>query len=528
VTPEPAAAATQHLLVDDDRLGLPAGYAADTTYDVLINGRHVWSLHPARDTDVQDGRAVAPWPPALRRYLHGHAEVHLREHVSGEIVGSARHVFSGDTDREVTVTDRHGNGLVLDKWGRLTRPLSTEGGDLVDELMSEVQRLLEVLREQAGVPAFICYGTLLGAVRNGRLIGHDNDIDIAYASEHPHPVDVVREGYHVERVLKEAGWVVRRGSGVRLNVRLRLTDGTMRFVDVFTAHWVEGVLYIPSDTGFRLGRETILPLSTVELMGHPVPAPADPETLLAATYGDSWRVPDPSFKYETPRWLSRRLGGWFGGLKTHRGHWDTFYGGGQHRNVPKNPSPFAQWVAAEHPSSRPLVELGAGTGRDALWFAREHDRAVTGYDYSFGVVNRSNQKAARRGLPATFEVLNLYDARAVLTLGAQLARSETPCDLYARFLLHALEPVGVTNLLRLASISLRREGHLFLEFRTPRDRARPHFFGEHSRNYLRPDDVAGEIARLGGTVVHREAGTGLAPFRDEDPYVCRIVAAWSG
>ena len=62
-----------------------------------------------------------------------------------------------------------------------------------------------MLRDKAGVPAFICYGTLLGAVRNGKLIGHDNDIDIAYVSEHPHPVDVVREGYRVERVLRDDG-----------------------------------------------------------------------------------------------------------------------------------------------------------------------------------------------------------------------------------------------------------------------------------------------------------------------------------
>jgi SAM-dependent methyltransferase len=526
VSPDSASRAADGLLLDDDRIGLPPGCSPDMTYDVLINDRHVWSIQPARDTDLEQGRAVAAWPKALRRYLHGRAEVQLREHVSGEVVASGRHVFGGATDREVTVIDRSGHALVLDKWGRLTRPLSDEHGDVVDQLMTEVLRLLEVLRDRAGVPAFICYGTLLGAVRNGRLIGHDNDLDIAYLSELPHPVDVVREGFRVERVLKEAGWVVRRGSGVRLNVRLRLPDGSMRFVDVFTAHWVEGVLYIPSDTGFRLPRTTILPLTTVELMGHEVPAPADSETLLAHTYGERWRVPDPSFKYDTPRWLSRRFGGWFGGLKSHRKQWDTFYAGGQRRKVPTTPSAFARWVAAEHPSSRPLVDLGSGTGRDALWFAREHGRRVTGLDYSFSTVRRCNQKAARKHLPAEFEVLNFYDLRPVLTLGALLAREEEPADLYARFLLHALDPAGVTNVLRLASMSLRRGGHLFLEFRTPRDRRRPHFFADHQRTYPRPAEVVEEIEALGGTIVHRSEGTGLAPFRDEDPYVCRLVARW--
>mgnify|MGYP006198694881 CR=1 FL=1 len=50
-----------------------------------------------------------------------------------------------------------------------------------------------------------------------------------------------------------------------------------------------------------------------------MPAPADSETLLAATYGENWRVPDPAFQYSTPAWLSRRLGGWFGGLMARIG-----------------------------------------------------------------------------------------------------------------------------------------------------------------------------------------------------------------
>ena len=154
----------------------------------------------------------------------------------------------------------------------------------------------------AGVPAFICYGTLLGAVRNGRLIGHDNDVDLAYVSRQPFPVDVVREGFRGRAgpARRRAG-SVRRGSGVRLNVRLPMQDGSMRYVDVFTAHWVEGVLYMPSDTGFRL-----------PVRDHPAAAPGRAHGAHASRRRPSpsgcWRrrtaraggSPDPSFKYETP------------------------------------------------------------------------------------------------------------------------------------------------------------------------------------------------------------------------------------
>ncbi|MFT4010988.1 MAG: LicD family protein [Nocardioidaceae bacterium] len=116
--------------------------------------------------------------------------------------------------------------------------------------MRQCAELLRVLQDDARVPSFICYGTLLGAARNGRIIGHDNDVDLAYLSRQADPVDVMRKSSRIERLLTDKGWVVRRGMGTRLNVRLPSADGSLRFVDVFTAHWVDGVLYMPSDTGF--------------------------------------------------------------------------------------------------------------------------------------------------------------------------------------------------------------------------------------------------------------------------------------
>lgn len=523
-TSAPTATESRTLRVQDARLVLPADLEPDSTYDVLVNDRHVWSLQPGNDTKPGRGGLVARWPASLARHLVGQADVVLREHLTGTVVASAHHVFRGATDERVDVVDRTGNALIIDKYGKLVRPLSAEGTDTLDELMDQVEALIATMRDKAGVPTFIAYGTLLGAVRNGQLIGHDNDLDIAYLSDHEYPVDVIREAYRIERVLLAEGWSVRRGSGARLNVRIRLSDDSTRFVDVFTAHWVEGVLYIPQDTGFRLPRETMLPLTTVELLGRQVPAPADYETLLAATYGEGWRTPDPSFRYETPRWLSRRIGGWFGGLRTHRKQWDTFYGA--HRSsLPTKPSSFAKWVAAEYPSDRPLIDVGAGNARDARWFAKRTGREVTAVDYTIGAMLRA-QRRASDSLPLSFQVANLYDAREVLALGVRLSRLDEPADVYARFLLHALEDLGREQLWRLSSIALRRGGHLFLEFRTDRDRKLPHVFQQAGRRYLDPATVVAEIEAHGGRVVHQEAGTGLAPFRTEDPHVCRIVARW--
>ena len=512
--------------VDDDGMRLPAGLAADETYAVVMNGHTVWSFVPARDCVEDAGVWYTKWPAGLRRHLVGQAEVRLEEHTSGNELASWTHAFAGRTDLALQVVNPAGQQLIVDKTGQMKQPMNTHDDALLEELVDAAERILDVLRERAGVPAFVAYGTLLGAVRDGRLIGHDNDLDLAYLSSWTQPVDIVRESYAVERALRGSGFAIRRGSGARINVRVVLSDGTTRAIDVFTAAYINDVLYMQSDTGFALPRETILPLSTVGLLGRDLPAPARPEVLLAATYGEGWRRPDPSFRYETPRWLKRRLWGWYGGGASHRKYWDAFYLYESHR-VPEKPTSFARWVARTHGSSRPMVDLGTGNGRDALWFASNHGREVLAVDYNLIVVARGNRLATMRGLPVTFQALTLYDARAVLGLGAALSRATEPHDLYARFTLHALDRLGQDLLIRLASMSLRRDGYLFLEFRTMADPDRFHVFGRHFRNYLRPHEVRSRIEESGGTVVHMHQGTGMARFRHEDPHVCRMVACWS-
>ncbi|CAI9408235.1 LicD family protein [Nocardioides sp. T2.26MG-1] len=512
----------QTLVVDDEFLRLPTNVEPARTYDVLLNGGHVWSLLPSRDAETRRGQTVVPWPRALRRYLVGTADVVLREHAEDVVVATGHHVFQGVHGRQVKVTDSEGHHLILDKYGRLTVPLSAEDPESVAGFLAQVEALLTAVRDQAGFPAFICYGTLLGAVRNGRLIGHDNDVDIAYLSDQPYPVDVVRETFHLERVLRADGWHVRRGSGSRLNVRIQQEDGSHRFVDVFTAHWVGDRLYMPQDTGFDIPRDRMLPLTTVPLHGRPFPAPRDYELLLSLTYGPGWRTPDPSFKYETPRWLARRLNGWFGGLRTNRKYWDAFYGRAG-RTLPTEPTHFARWVAEHYPATRPLVDLGAGNLRDSRWFARKRQAAVLSLDYTSGAM-RLGRKPGKR---VHRELVNLNDTRHVLSLGVRLSRTAQPVDLYARFLLNTLDADGVANVMRLASMSLRRAGYLFLEFRTLQDRGRRKAFHNDKRVFLDPDGVVRQIEDAGGRVVHRDAGLGLAPYLDEDPHVCRIVAAWS-
>ena len=213
--------------------------------------------------------------------------------------------------------------------------------------------------------------------------------------------------------------------------------------------------------------------------------------------------------------------------RAHHDYWDHFYAGAVSADVPEEPSDFATWVARRLPAHQPIVEAGFGTARDALWLAgRGHP--VLGLDFSENAVAHANDTARRRAVPALFDLLDLGDAAAVRAATRRLVRVRGPRAVYGRFLLHSLEGEGRAHFLGLARRLLLDGGELLLEFRTGLDVGGHHLFGDdHFRAYLDPDAVVAEIEALGGEVVAREEGRGLAVYRSEDPHVARLVATFA-
>lgn len=500
---------------------------ADAVVDVFFDDRRIWSINPSSRAEGDGELRVVRWPEALRPYLDGITWVTIRDHVTHEVLLDAEFAFGSKQER-VRVVEPSGRPLAIDKWGDLVQPFDSADDGAIRATLEQTAEVLDALREECGVPAFVTYGTLLGAVRGGKLIGHDNDIDVAYLSAHDHPADIVRESFQIQHKLSRRGWKVQRISGGFVQVGFGGPNAVVSHIDVFASFHALDRFYQVFAVEAALPRSAILPLGEVTLHGKRLPAPADPEALLEATYGPSWRVPDPSFEFDAPELTRRRIGGrggWLGGYHARRKYWKDFYSSERSAAVPDQPSPFARWVGEREAAPTSLVDIGSGTGRDALWFARSGHR-VLGLDYVPAALDRARAKAEAEGLTASFEYFDLYDLRQVLATGARLAHDGHPHVLYGRFLLQALEDAGRYNLWRLAGTALRSGGRLYLEFRTGEDADRPHVFGEHFRRFLSGNDVVDEIEASGGQVEHREEGHGLAVYRDEDPHVCRLVTTW--
>lgn len=494
---------------------------------VRVNGIYVFSFDPERDGRPHNGGLLIEWPLVLHKYLDGHGQVTVCD-VTGTDVVFDGPVTLGTTDQPLAIVDNSGHPLSVDKVGHLCRSFSDTSEEIRNEILVGTQRALEDLREACGVNAYLNYGALLGAVRDGAMIAHDSDTDLCYVSKHESPADIIAESYMIERNMTELGWNVLRMSGGDVKLLLPLSDGRNCHIDIFSAFWCEGTFFQFGNRSGKLAKESLLPLGTIEMHGFEFPAPRDPEAMLAFLYGENWRVPDPSFTYADPHEGVRRLNGWFRGFRSHMGGWAEFHDG-PGREVRNERSPFAVWVHDQIGADDAVAEVGSGAGQDSLWYL-QHGHPVRTYDYSRMARKRARLLARENDVDLNVSKLILGEVRTVLAAGADLARH--PHHITARLLLGALEPHERENFWRMCRMALRGHGNsLFLEFsaRVPGmiPEPWPHRTPEPPQpsrlvHRVSPRMVRREVEAAGGVIEHMEIGPGLDLVENTDPAVCRV------
>lgn len=484
----------------------------DRVVDVLFDGRRIWSFWVVRDTHGQFGlRRRVAWPDRMLRFLDGRSRVEIVEHVTGVRLFEREVAFT-DADRRVAFRNPRGLEISLDKSGRFS-PTFSGRGDQVASLLDAMEEVVAALAE-LGVTAFPAWGTLLGAVREQGLLGHDSDADLAYLSSYQVPVDVARESFRLQRALNARGFSTYRYSGAAFRIQVTESDGATRGLDLFAAFFDHDRLYVMGEVGADYRREWLWPLSTCRIADREFAAPARPEKLLEASYGLGWRVPDPAFKFSTPRDVTRRLDAWFRGTAPHRADWERALAG--RPRLRTGPSALARLVHSEVPAGVTVLDIGVGHGRDAWWWARQ-GRAVIGYDYVPRAAATALQQAEEAGHPLTLRSLNLTELRSVLGEGAWISRRPGPRVVVARHLLDATTATGRDNLARFASMALRRGGRLYADFalETPTDAA-------GSRAGLDADEVASLLEEHGGRVL----STVTVADGDTAGPVARLTAEW--
>ena len=500
-----------------DEVGVSARSREEAVLDVLFDGRRILSFWLHRDGVREGRRWLFAWPKTLREFLDGTADVAVVVTRTGEEVFH-REVTLGEGRGRIEVVNRHGQPISLDKYLRRVVAFDTRSREELEPLLDATAEVIAALHG-VGIEAFLAYGTLLGAVRDGAVIGNDSDADIGYVSRLSHPVDVIRESFRIQRELTGHGYRITRYSALAFKVDVDEGDGVVRGLDVFGGFLMDGNLHLMGEIREPFEESWVFPLGTTTLEGRTFPAPADPDKMLTAAYGTSWRVPDPAFHFEPPITTVRRLNGWFRGLRVGRAKWDRVYSRRQ-GPLASEPAPFVRWAADREPGAATYVDLGCGRGSDVLWMARGGVSSV-GLDFQ----PRSFREAADEAVPgAEFWTCNLLELRDVLPAGATLSRRPGPRLLMARHLVDTLGDEGRSHLWRLARMTLAGEGggRLYLEFLAR--------FGDdgYARDLhvkrRRPRLVIAELEAAGATIVHRE--TIRVSDSPQAAKVCRLVVEW--
>ena len=152
-----------------------------------------------------------------------------------------------------------------------------------------------------GYEAFVVSGTLLGVIREGGLVPHDCDVDMALLLHAGSLDELAEEWVRLRDRLAQARILDESyvNTAKRL-YKLRLPNGFG--CDLFPAWVIDDRVSIWPHT-HEVDPASVLPLTTREVRGVEVRVPQVPEDVLTCNFGPEWRRPDPLFKFD---WASAK------------------------------------------------------------------------------------------------------------------------------------------------------------------------------------------------------------------------------
>jgi ubiquinone/menaquinone biosynthesis C-methylase UbiE len=358
-------------------------------------------------------------------------------------------------------------------------------------------RVGDIVEREHGYGLFALYGTLRAA-----LDGAPPDISelqAGYVSKQDDGIATAEELKDLAFALIDEGLVV---EGHRNHIRVSDDGGDS--VDVFHLFFdATGALHLPSAGAAGLTR--------ADWTG----VVAGPDGIDVPVAGDQLpEAPDSAAVAEgsLPDALVEEI------------YWANFYAHAEYDTG----STFFEKVNAADGMPDTVIDLGCGDGRDSYAFGKA-GRKVLGLDRSHIGVRHATQKAHDLGHGATvsFSACDVGDAahlQAILT--DAIAKADGgPVVFYARFFLHSIpEDVQATMMRTIREVA--RPGDYFAaEFRTDKDEKNAKVHTKHYRRFQNGPAFGEALDReYGFTIVEEQEGTGLSPYKGEDPELYRVIA----
>jgi SAM-dependent methyltransferase len=206
-------------------------------------------------------------------------------------------------------------------------------------------------------------------------------------------------------------------------------------------------------------------------------------------------------------------------------YWDTYY---RITRGPAAPSQFGVFVHGEAPDGAGIVDIGCGSGRDAIFFA-QHGNFVLGIDQSANAISICKERAATLGLAncdfVDASISRSEDAPKIQTAVEAISNDGRPIVVYARFFLHAIHEDEENAFFDAAVdwISRAPEGMIAVEFRTARDQYQGKETPDHYRRFLSSMGIGLTAIQRGLKIDYFVEGFGFAKYRNDDAHVARYL-----
>ena len=213
--------------------------------------------------------------------------------------------------------------------------------------------------------------------------------------------------------------------------------------------------------------------------------------------------------------------------KAEQDYWNDFYS----KSFIDVPSQFCVSITSDLHKKKTIVEFGSGAGRDSLYLASIGYIAVA-MDLSVEAVEKCNNAMQKRGIEhAVFlcgDMSSSDDVKEVIDTARNYAHNdESKLVVYSRFVMHALDDQQEDLFLTALTENMNQSEYLYLEFRSTEDMETEKYFGNdnHFRRYIDSDKFVSNLkTKYGFDVIYSITGQGMARYKNEDPFVSRIIA----
>lgn len=252
----------------------------------------------------------------------------------------------------------------------------------VSRLLAEKEKHIAAIKivqnqlEYWSITSVVCYGTLLGAVRDGGFIPHDDDVDMLYFDDSDSQESMMENRNAIIDRFKSIGyrvWI----SGANFQV---LPPGYDIGVDLFPC-WTNNdktCLMMEKYRYREIPTDILLPTASVDLYGEALPAPNGCARFLNERYGSDWQVSNPYFEWPwelciPDEWPQRSLNRRLETNRTVLVAWGQHVGPGAESPPKNSPSLIKKALGQNYDA----IELDIRLAHDDVFVLGHDDRIIS-------------------------------------------------------------------------------------------------------------------------------------------------------